>query len=124
MPAPRGVVAPLALFLLAAATVVAAVPPQPANDVAWAPSGGLVLAEVVTGGASASDEYIEIANAGRSSVDLGGCEVVYVTASGATTTRKAAFSASMVLSSNEHVLIANSAGVFPSVSTTRWADSR
>jgi hypothetical protein len=80
-----------------------------------------VLAEVVTGGASASDEYIEIANAGRSSADLGGCEVVYVTASGATTTRKAAFSTSMVLNSNEHLLIANSAGVFAELADATYS---
>ena len=43
-----------------------------AAAVTWPPSTGLVVLEVVTGGASASDEWIEIANAGPSAVDLAG----------------------------------------------------
>src|SRR4051794_41975572 len=50
--------------------LLAAVPPRDVATfagvsiaaVAWPPSSGLVVAEVVTGGASASDEYVEIAN--------------------------------------------------------------
>ena len=58
-------------------------------EVAWPPSSGLLVAEVVTGGTSASDEYIELTNASSTPVDLAGLEVVYVTSSGATVTRKA-----------------------------------
>ena len=36
----------------------------PAAAVGWPPSAGLLVAEVVTGGTSASDEYVEITNAG------------------------------------------------------------
>ncbi len=76
---------PLVLFLVAAAAAAATLPPGlAAAGPAWPPSSGLVLAEVMTGGASASDEYVEIANAGPTAADLGGCELVYVTASGAT----------------------------------------
>ena len=43
---------------------------RPAAAVAWPPSTGLLLAEVVTGGAPASDEYVEITNAGPVPADL------------------------------------------------------
>ena len=66
MPAPRRVVALLASFLVAAATAAATLLWRAGSRrLPWPPSSGLVLAEVVTGGASASDEYVEIANAGR-----------------------------------------------------------
>ena len=56
--------------------------------VGWPPST-LVVSEVQTGGASASDEFVEVANQGAAPVDLGGLEVVYATSSGSTVTRKA-----------------------------------
>ena len=59
-----------------------------AGDVGWPPST-LVLSEVQTGGASASDEFVEVANQGAAPVDLLGLEVVYATSSGSTVTRKA-----------------------------------
>src|SRR5256885_14353729 len=62
---------------------------QAASSVAWPISTGLLLAEVVTGGASASDEYVEITNGGSVDADLGGIELVYITSRGATVTRKA-----------------------------------
>ena len=40
-------------------------PAAPVAAVAWPPSTGLLVAEVVTGGASASDEYVELTNARR-----------------------------------------------------------
>src|SRR5450759_2347517 len=78
----------------------------------WPPSSQLLLAEVVTGGASASDEYAEIANAGPISVDLGGCELVYATATGTTTTRKALFASPLLLDPGRHLLVANGAGIY------------
>ena len=65
------------------------VDPPPLAAVAWPTSGSLLLAEVVTGGGSASDEYVEITNAAAATVDLGGLELVYVTSTGSTVTRKA-----------------------------------
>ena len=98
MPAPRGIFVLFASFIFTAATAAAAMPPEPAaNAVAWPASTGLVVAEVVTGGATASDEYVEIANAGLIEADLGGCEIVYATASGATVTRKATFAEPLLL---------------------------
>ena len=63
-----------------------------AAAVAW-PTSTLVVSEVQTGGASASDEFVEIANQGAGSVDLLGLEVVYATSSGSTVTRKATWAA-------------------------------
>jgi hypothetical protein len=55
---------------------------RPAAAVARPPSTELLLAEVVTGGASASDEYVEITNAGAVPVDMTGMERVYVASLG------------------------------------------
>ena len=55
--------------------------------------GHLVVSEVMTGGASASDEFIELYNPTPATQPLEGLEVVYVTSTGATVTRKAAWAA-------------------------------
>ena len=54
----------------------------PLAAVSWPPSTGLLVSEVVTGGASASDEFVEIYNAVGAAIDLGGLELVYVTSTG------------------------------------------
>ena len=63
------------LLVVATATFVAAAALQPAASVtaavAW-PVSSLVISEVQTGGASASDEFAEIANVGGTEVDLAG----------------------------------------------------
>ena len=45
-----------------------------AAEVGWPPSTGLLVAEIVTGGASASDEWVEIANVASATVDLAGLD--------------------------------------------------
>jgi hypothetical protein len=78
------------LVLLAASGALAVERPPAARthaattEVSWPPSLDLVIGEVVTGGASASDEYVEIYNRGSLTVDLGGLELVYATATGST----------------------------------------
>ena len=47
--------------------------PVLAADAAW-PVSSFVVSEVQTGGASASDEFVEMANQGTSTVDLAGLE--------------------------------------------------
>ena len=98
-------------------TVVAAQPRaavrgelHPVAAVDW-PASSLVLSEVQTGGATASDEFVEIANQGPAPVDLNGTEVVYVTASGTTITRKATWAVSTILDPGRRVLLANGAGI-------------
>src|SRR5687767_9310522 len=82
---------------------------QPAAAVGWPVSGGLLVSEVVTGAGSASDEFVEIYNAAATAHDLGGLELVYVTASGSTVTRKQAWTG-LLIEPGRHLLIANSAG--------------
>jgi len=73
----------------------------------------LVVSEVMTGGASASDEFIEVYNPSATTLPLEGLEVVYVTASGATVTRKASWATGAPgIPPGAHVLVANGAGVF------------
>jgi hypothetical protein len=107
MAGPRGVVAALLSFL-----VLVAAGTSTAASVTWPPSAGLVVAEVVTGGASASDEYVEIANSGSSVAELGGLELVYASASGTTVTRKVIFDSPLPLDPNRHFLVANASGTY------------
>ena len=83
-------------------------------DVTW-PTSTLVVSEVQTGGTSASDEFVEVANQGAAPVDLGGLELVYVTASGTTVTRKATWASPAILDPGRRTLVVNGAGVFVSV---------
>jgi hypothetical protein len=113
MPAQRRVFLRAASILVAASMLAATSRLGYAGTpTSWPPSSQLLLAEVVTGGASASDEYVEITNAGPTSVDLGGCDLIYVTATGGTTTRKALFASPLLLDPGRHLLVANAAGVY------------
>src|SRR4051812_41317695 len=87
---------------------------QPLAAVGWPPSTGLLVSEVVTGGTSASDEFIEIYNASSSTLDLANLELVYATSTGTTVTRKQTWT-SLLVPAHRHVLIANSSG--------RWASA-
>ena len=107
---------------------VAALPPPSrsvsmgaAAAVGWPPSDGLVVAEVVTGGGSASDEYVELANAGTAPVDLAGLEVAYVTSSGATVTRKAAWTASLLVEPGRRILLANTLGTYAAMADATYS---
>ena len=92
---------------------------EPLVDVA----GHLVVSEVMTGGASASDEFIELYNPTTFELPLEGLEVVYVTASGATVTRKAAWEAGAAgVPAGAHVLIVNSAGIFAGLADVGYAN--
>src|SRR5688572_13066045 len=98
----------LIVVVVATAAGVPAGPGVRAADVAW-PASTLVVSEVQTGGASASDEFVEVANQGAGPVDLAGVEVVYSTATGSTVTRKATWTTAMILGPGKRILVANSA---------------
>src|SRR5689334_17244789 len=107
----------LSVVLLALALVgIAGVAPNPirliapAAAVSWPVSGGLVVSEVVTGGASASDEYVELFNAGSTTLDLQNVEVIYLSSAGTTPTRKASWATSRPLAPGQHLLVANGSG--------------
>ena len=80
---------PFALILVVALAALASAARRPSSGAppvagvavlaaTW-PISTLVISEIQTGGASASDEFAEIHNAGSAAVDLAGLELVYVT---------------------------------------------
>lgn len=111
MSAPRQVVAVRLLvvsLLVAAYLPIGGPAPTSASGV-----DHLVISEVMTGGASASDELIELYNPTAGPLPLEGLELVYVTASGATVTRRAAWQlGAPEVGPGSHLLVANQLGVF------------
>ena len=72
----------------------------------------LVISEVVTGAGSASDELIEVYNPTAVALPLEGLELVYVTATGATISRRAIWELGAAsVGAGRHVLVANELGV-------------
>jgi hypothetical protein len=98
----------LSMPLAAVFTVVAALP---AASVDWPPSGELLVGELVTGGVKGGDEYIELYNAGSTTAPLAGLELVYVSASGKSVTRKHTWAGGQI-PSGRRVLLANADGVY------------
>ncbi len=119
-------VALFAVFVATTAAIAVAAPIlrpaalEPAAVVGWPPAT-LVVTEIQTGGGSASDEFAEIGNMGSTTVDLAGLEIVYVTSSGGTVTRKAAWTAPTPLDPGRHLLIANGLGAYVSVADATYS---
>ncbi len=118
--------AAMSLVLLMASSAVATpdtplTTVEPASVVDWPVSTGLLVAEVVTGGASASDEYVELTNASTEPLDLLGLEVVYVTATGSTVTRKAVWDSSLMVGPGRHLLLANASGMFAAAADATYS---
>jgi hypothetical protein len=82
----------------------------------------LVISEVMSGGASASDEFVELYNPVAAPLVLDGLELVYVTASGATITRKAIWGPGAEVPGHGHVLVANEAGIFAGIADATYAN--
>lgn len=111
--------------LFAALDRVAALPlPDPDTGVEPLAGGGhLVVSEVITGGASASDEFIELYNPTIDALPLEGLELVYVTATGTTITRKASWAVGAeVVAPGAHLLVANEAGIFALLADVTYAN--
>ena len=107
----------------AGAAEPAAEPIEAVEAVVAEATGHLVVSEVTTGGASASDEFIELYNPGPLALPLEGLEVIYVTASGGTITRKANWaSGAPSMAPGTHVLIANAAGAFAAVADVTYTN--
>ena len=75
----------------------------------------------MTGGVSASDEFVELYNPTASAQSLEGLELVYVTATGATITRKAVWGSGGLFSRGGHLLVANEAGLFAGIADATYA---
>ncbi|HEV7199362.1 MAG TPA: lamin tail domain-containing protein, partial [Candidatus Limnocylindria bacterium] len=82
----------------------------------------VVISEVMTGGTSASDEFVELYNPGSTARSLDGLELVYVTATGATVTRKAVWDPGAQIAGRSHLLVANEAGIFAGVADLTYAN--
>ncbi|MGH2381241.1 MAG: lamin tail domain-containing protein, partial [Candidatus Limnocylindria bacterium] len=82
----------------------------------------LVVSEVVTGGTSASDELIELYNPTPAALPLEGLELVYVSASGATVNRRAAWELGAPhLPAGSHLLVANELGIYAAIADATYA---
>ena len=82
----------------------------------------LVISEVMTGGVSASDEFVELYNPTAVELPLDGLELVYVTASGATLTRKATWGTDDPgIPAGGHLLVANESGAFSALADATYA---
>jgi Lamin Tail Domain len=114
---------PSALSAIVIAILVATVGPLVAVAAsAVAAADHLVISEVVTGGSSASDELIEIYNPTSDALPLEGLELVYVSASGATIGRRAAWElGAPSVPAGGHVLVANEAGVYAPIADASYA---
>ena len=120
----RGSRRPLALSCTIALGLlsVAIVPLGAARPAAAAAVDHLVISEVVTGGVSASDELIELYNPTSALLPLEGLELVYVSASGATTSLRAAWSLGAPgVAPGAHVLVSNELGVYAAIADTVYA---
>ena len=103
---------PWSLTVVLTLTALVLAGPSPVlAAVDWAPSRDVVVGEVVTGGARGSDEWIELYNASDLPVELGGLEIVYVTASGKTVTRKQKW-VERKIEPRGRILVANVDGAF------------
>jgi uncharacterized protein YdeI (BOF family) len=83
----------------------------------------LVVSELTTGGSSASDEFVELYNPTSQQQSLAGLELVYVSASGATVTRKATWTVDdPAVPPGGHLLVANEVGIYAGLADAVYAN--
>ena len=112
----------MAVVLILAVAVVAAIGLPLQTVRADGLPDHLVVSEVVTGGASASDEFIEIYNPTAGALPLEGLELIYVTASGATISRRTAWDlGAQTLGPGRHLLVANELGAYAGIADALYA---
>ena len=113
---------PLLRTVICSLTVVALMPLDLSGPSAVAAAANLVVSEVVTGGASANDELVELYNPSTTALPLEGLELVYVSASGATVTRRVGWElGAPTVAPGGHLLVANELGVFASIADVLYA---
>lgn len=118
------VLLPRRALRLAVAVVLSAsvVPSVPASSAAADAPDHLVVSEIVTGGATASDEMIELYNPTAGPLPLEGLELVYASASGLTVTRRAAWElGAPEVPAGGHVLVAHQDGIFAAIADATYA---
>lgn len=82
----------------------------------------VLISTVATGGSSASDEYVVIEAVGNGGTDIADYELMYTTASGATTRRLVSLESAAPLAAGERLLVANSLGEFATGAVATWSD--
>lgn len=100
------------------------IPPRRSTDgtLAVGEEAHLLVSEIVTGGASASDELIELYNPTAAALPLEGLELIYASSTGATISRRAAWATGAPsVPSGGHVLVANSGGIFAAIADATYA---
>ncbi|MCA1588017.1 MAG: lamin tail domain-containing protein, partial [Chloroflexi bacterium] len=81
----------------------------------------LLIDEIATGGLGANDEFIELFNPGPEPFPLGGVELAYASASGASVSRRASWAADAApVPPGGHLLIANEAGAHAAAADTLY----
>ena len=94
----------------------------PPSQTRAAASDALLISAVATGGSSASDEYVAIEAVGAGGATIADYEVVYTTATGATTRRLASLEGAAPLASGMRLLVANSLGNFAAGAFSTWSE--
>lgn len=87
-----------------------------------ASTDALLISSIATGGSSASDEYVVIEAVGAGGANIADYELIYTTASGATTRRLASFEAATPLGAGERLLAANGTGAFTTGAFATWSE--
>ena len=82
----------------------------------------LMLTEILTGAASASDEYVQIEATGEGVIPLSDVELIYRSASGLTTRRLVSFAALPPLAAGGRLLLANATGSAAGQALLTWSD--
>jgi len=87
-----------------------------------ASTSALLISSIATGGSSASDEYVVIEAAGVGGANIADYELVYTTASGATTRRLISLEGAAPLAGGARLLAANSLGSFSAGAFATWSE--
>lgn len=105
--------------LAIALVTISLLPPSLARAAA---SDALLITTVATGGSSASDEYVVIEAVGAGGANVADYEVIYTTATGATTRRIATLEGAAPLGPGMRLLVANSLGSFAAGAFATWSE--
>lgn len=87
-----------------------------------ASTSALLISSIATGGSSASDEYVVIEAVGTGGTNAADYELVYTTASGATTRRLISLEGAAPLAAGARLLVANSLGSFSGGALATWSE--
>jgi hypothetical protein len=82
----------------------------------------LMFTEILTGAASASDEYVQIEATGAGDTPLSDVELMYRSASGLTTRRLVSLAAQLPLAAGERLLLANAVGSAAGQARLTWSE--